>query len=171
MASPKGLSEPHLLLASGNSRKLVRNLSHILAPGEIQKIEAEIDSNVLALYALGMGHYHFAMSISASEWRQNISRLYYAAYNVKRAVTLKHDGGFSTDSSDHSKIDGIPDGFDNSSTYKSRLKSLRDDRNICDYNHLATELDLLYPVNDTRALVASFIEDAVKFLQNKGVAI
>lgn len=171
MATPKGLSEPHLLLASGNSRKLVRNLSHILAPGEIQKIEAEIDSNVLALFALGMGHYNFATSIGVSEWRQNISRLYYAAYNIKRAVTLKHDGGFSTDSSDHSKIDGIPDGFENSSTYKSRLKSLRDDRNLCDYNHLANEVDLLYSVSETRILVSGFVQDAVRFLQDKGVAI
>jgi len=101
MANPKGLSEPHVLLASSNPYKLIRNLSSILAPAEIDKIRTEIDSNVIALFELGMLHHKFAMSLAIREWRQNISRLYYAAYNVKRAISLKCDGTFSTDSSDH----------------------------------------------------------------------
>lgn len=138
MGAPKGLKEPHVLLASGNARKLIRNLEDILSPLEIKKIEDEVDKNVVSLFLLGLSHYEFALSIGVSEWRQSISRLYYAAYNVKRSVSLKHDGSFSTDSGDHMKIDMLPDGFENLGTYKSRLKSLRDDRNLSDYSHLAT---------------------------------
>lgn len=171
MAAPKGLKEPHVLLASGNARKLIRNLEDILSPLEIKKIEDEVDRNVVSLFLLGLSHYEFAFSISASEWRQNISRLYYAAYNVKRSVSLKYDGSFSTDSGDHAKIDMLPDGFENLGTYKSRLKSLRDDRNLSDYSHLATEADLLYGVLDSRAMVTEFLKDAKQFLLDSGVRV
>lgn len=171
MSAPKGLKEPHVLLASGNPRKLIRNLTHILSPLELQKIEDELDRNVLCLYSLGLEHYNFAIEINNAEWRQSISRLYYAAYNVKRSISLKHDGAFSTDSGDHMKIDALPDDFENIGTYKSRLKSLRDDRNLSDYSHLAVEADLLYSVADSRSLVTSFLQDAKKFLLDNGVNV
>lgn len=159
---PRGLKEPHVLLASGNPKKLIRNLALILSPIELRKIQEEVDRNAVSLYMLGVSHYSFAMAIGLSEWRQSISRLYYAAYNVKRAVSLTCEGLFSMDSGDHMKIDSLPDGFDNIGTYKSRLKSLRDDRNLSDYSHLAVESDLLYGVSDSRILVSDFLQDAKK---------
>jgi hypothetical protein len=171
MSVPRGLKEPHVLLASGNPKKLIRNLALILSPDELKKIQDEVDRNVLSLYVLGLGHYEFAMRITGGEWRQSISRLYYAAYNVKRAVSLKHDGLFSTDSGDHMKIDVLPDSFDNVGTYRSRLKALRDDRNLSDYSHSAVESDLLYSVVVSRSLVSDFVRDAKKFLMDNGVQV
>lgn len=167
----KGLREPHLLLASGNPQKLMRNLAHILTADEIQKIANVVSSETAALFQLGQHHFLFAMSLPASEWRQNISRLYYAAYNTKRAINLINDGTFSTDSGDHQKIDILPDGIDNREQYKARLKNLRDDRNLCDYSHLATETDLLVPVAEARTLVTNFLNDSRNFLLEKGVQI
>ena len=171
MAVPRGLKEPHVLLASGNPKKLIRNLSLILSPLELQKIQDEVDRNVVSLFALGVGHYDFAMAVPVREWRQNISRLYYAAYNIKRAVSLKNDGLFSTDSADHSKIDSLPDGFDNVDTYRSRLKALRDDRNLSDYSHAAAEADLLFGVVLSRTMVSEFVQDAKRFLLDNGVQV
>lgn len=167
----KGLREPHVLLASGNPQRLLRNLTHILTAEELQKINGAILSEGRALYALGQSHFTFAMSLPTSEWRQNISRLYYAAYNVKRALTLMSDGGFSTDSGDHQKIDMLPDSIENKEIYKARLKTLRDDRNLCDYSHLATENDLLINVADARTLVTNFMSDSKQFLLDKGVQL
>lgn len=165
----KGLREPHVLLASGNPQRLIKNLAHILTATEIQKIHSAVLAEASALFALGDSHFSFAMSLPTAEWRQNISRLYYAAYNFKRAVTLMNDGGFSTESGDHQKIDILPDSIENKEIYKARLKHLRDDRNLCDYSHLATEQDLLITVTDARALVTNFMSDTKKFLLDKGV--
>lgn len=167
----KGLREPHVLLASGNPQRLLRNLAHILTADELQKINIAILAEGQALYALGQSHFIFAMSLPLGEWRQNISRLYYAAYNVKRAISLMNDGGFSTESGDHQKIDILPDTIENKEIYKARLKTLRDDRNLCDYSHIATENDLLITVADARALVTTFMSDAKKFLLDKGVQL
>lgn len=167
----KGLSEPHILLAASNYKKLIKNLSGVLDQDQLGKIEAEVIINVRLLYFLGESHFSFAMSLSASEWRQGVSRLYYAAYNFKRSLTLLHDGGFSTDASDHSKIDILPEGLDNIDLYKSRLKNLRDDRNLCDYSHSAAEADLLLPVLESRELVNLFRSDVRTFLVGRGVEL
>ncbi len=81
------------------------------------------------------------------------------------------DGGFSTDSGDHQKIDMLPDSIENKEIYKARLKTLRDDRNLCDYSHLATENDLLINVADARTLVTNFMSDSKQFLVDKGVQL
>lgn len=165
----KGLSEPHILLASSNHKKLLKNLSGILEPEELQKIENEIIRNCQLLYSLGESHYSFAISLPLTQWRQNISRLYYAAYNFKRSLTLMFDGGFSTDASDHAKIENLPVTINNSELYKARFKNLRDDRNLCDYSHSAVEADLLSTVEESRRLVTSFRNDVREFLGSQGV--
>lgn len=169
--SHKGLREPHILLASSNYKKLISNLSIILTEDEIRKIEDEVKKNVILLFSLGDSHYEFAMSLPISQWRQNISRLYYAAYNFKRAVTLINDGGFSTDASDHQKIDQLPGKIENIELYKAKFKNLRDDRNLCDYSHSATELDLLTNVTESRQIVTSFKNDVKLFLENHGITV
>ena len=79
---------PHLLRASGNVRKLKDNLVNVVDGAAISAIEDEICVNVIQLYALGRTHYFFALRQNNRSWRQKISRLYYAAYNVSRAVRL-----------------------------------------------------------------------------------
>lgn len=165
------LAEPHVLLASGNPNRLLKNLGHILSEVELDKIRRAVDHEVFGLYQLGMSHYYFASSIGKSEWRQKISRLYYAAYNVKRAIQLKDSGVYSTDSSDHQRIDELPKNLENAATYKGKLKNLRDDRNLADYSHVANEGDLLIKVADSEALVDDFITDAKKLLEDQGIVL
>jgi hypothetical protein len=100
----KGLNPPHLLLASSNPLKMIQNLNHILTAREIGKIAAELDNNAIALFNLGLDHFNFASRLDDRDWRQKISRLYYAVYNLRRAIVLKYNGNYSTDSSDHKTI-------------------------------------------------------------------
>ena len=167
----KGLKEPHLLNAAANPHRLLRNLAGVLLGPELQKIQSEIDSNVLGLFRLGESHYRFAQAIVATEWRQRISRLYYAAYNCRRALALHYDGSFSTDSSDHQRVDDVPDGLSNVATYKVKLKNLRDDRNLGDYNHLARESDLLSTAAEYETVVGEFIRDVAAFLRARGLIL
>jgi hypothetical protein len=167
----KGLKEPHLFNAASNPLKIIRNLAGILLATELDKIRAEVDVNVVGLFRLGQMHYAFARSVAATEWRQRISRLYYGAYNVRRAVALKYDGTFSTDSSDHQNVDRLPDAVNNAATYRVKLKNLREDRNLADYNHLAQVADLLISPSDYEIMVTDFIEDATRYLTSQGVTL
>lgn len=165
------IKEPHLFNAASNPMKLMRNLAGILSPAEIDKIKQEVTDNVVSLFRLGEGHFTFAKSLSASQWRQRVSRFYYGAYNARRAVALKHDGSFSVESSDHKKMNSIPDSLANAGVYKIKLINLRDDRNLADYNHLAAEVDLLIPAADCEDVVADFLRDAKAYLIAEGVPL
>ncbi|MDO8312555.1 MAG: hypothetical protein Q7T25_11505, partial [Sideroxyarcus sp.] len=167
----KGLSPPHLLLASSNPLKMIQNLNHLLAQPEIGKLTAELDRNVAALFALGLAHFNFAFSLSDGDWRQKISRLYYAAYNVRRAVVLKHSGAFSTDSSDHKNVDQLPDGVPNRESHINNLRNLREDRNLADYSHLAAVSDLVIATDDAVKFAAQFIADCRLFLFRNGLTV
>lgn len=167
----KGLIEPHILLASSNPMRLIKNLPAVLTKQQIKKIDSAISKECALLFNLGEAHFSFAVALSASEWRQRTSRLYYAAYNVKRAAALRFDGSFSTDSGDHSKIDQLPGVIANHATYAQKLKVLRDDRNLADYSHLAKEIDLVIPVSESESLVRDFIADVRSYLLNKGVQL
>lgn len=167
----RGPNPPHLLLASSNSMRMIQNLSHILDIGEISKITAEVDRNVVALFALGEYHFAFASSLGDHDWRQKVSRLYYAVYNVRRAVVLKSDGRYSTDSSDHQNVNILPDDIQSRETYAKKLKDLREDRNLADYSHLATVSDLVLEPGDALELASQFINDCRAFLRNQAVAL
>lgn len=165
------LKEPHLFNASPNPIRLIRNLEGILSQNELDKIRQEVLSNVVSLFRLGETHYLFARSLDPANWRQRVSRFYYGAYNVRRAVALKNNGNFSTDSSDHKNVDSIPDKMANASVYKIKLVNLRDDRNLADYSHLAQERDLLLPQAECEILVTDFIRDARTYLESDGVIL
>lgn len=166
----KGLREPHVLLL-GNPQKAMRNLSAVLTEKQLAKIQAAVNQEIKLLFDLGCGHCSFAQTVDSRHWRQKISRLYYGAYNVKRSVTLCCDGTFSTESSDHNKIDQLPDGFGNAATYAAKLRALREDRNLADYSHLARESDLVVPVALASVLVEEFIDDARQYLNSKGLQL
>lgn len=167
----KGLTEPHVLLASSNLNKLIRNLAGIIAVDELRKIQIAIDVEVVALFSLGMSHYNFALGLDKSHWRQRVSRMYYAAYNIKRSVQLNENGTYSTDSGDHQKIDQLPDSFANAATYRAKLKNMRDDRNLADYSHLGDEGDLLIKPDDMQKVVTDFMNDAKSYLIARGVIL
>lgn len=137
----------------------------------IAAIEAEICANSALLYKLGKKHYLFARRQNNRDWRQKISRLYYGAYNISRAVRLCVNGEYSTESSDHKKVEAIPDNFPNKNTYSNRLAVLREDRNLCDYDHTAALGDLILAPGDALQLVGDFQLDARSYLQIYGVQI
>ena len=165
------LKNPHILLAAKNTREMLENIRHIIDAGATRAIEDEIEKNTQELFALGEEHYDFAKHTAKSHWRQRISRFYYGAYNVRRAIQLYDSGVYSTDSSDHKKIDQMPQSLNNIQTYKNKLRSLREDRNLADYDHSASESDLVFTQDDYEQLVTDFINDARTFLTQKGVSL
>lgn len=165
------LKSPHLLLASSNPQKLRANIAHIITRTSLQRIDGELDRNVIALFRLGESHYAFARSLQVNEWRQKISRFYYGAYNVQRAIRLKVEGAFSTDSTDHKVIGQLPDTFPNRATYGNQLTTLREDRNLADYSHDSTSTDLVISVADAETLVFDFIQDSRAFLLSLGLTL
>lgn len=167
----KGIREPHIFRVSSNPQSLVTNLAHLLPEAELDKIRAEISANIRDLYALGQSHFQFARRLSPAAWRQKVSRLYYAAYNTRRAVNLCWNGSFSTDSSDHKELHKMPDELPNVVVYRAKLVTLREDRNLCDYNHLAKESHLVIPVLECLSVVAEFRRDARSYLKSKGVRV
>ncbi len=134
-------------------------------------IEASINANVSQLYVLGRRHYLFAARQGNRDWRQKISRLYYGAYNVSRAVRLCVHGEYSTEVGDHKKVDSLPDDFPNKNTYANRLTVLREDRNLCDYDHAADQQDLVYGLDDSKEMVEKFLRDSRKYLKGRGVNV
>jgi hypothetical protein len=165
------MKSPHLLRTGVNVRKLKDNLVNVVDATAISAIEAEICANVVQLYALGRGHYDFAVRQNNRSWRQKISRLYYAAYNVSRAVRLCASGEYSVDSSDHKKIETLPDDFPGRNKYANRLGVLREDRNLCDYDHTAKLTDLVVGAEDAAVLVGQFLKDAQGYLTQRGVKV
>jgi hypothetical protein len=165
------MKSPHILLAAGNVKQLQMNLIKVIDATAIRAIEIEIDINTKNLYLLGKTHYLFAIKQNKNAWRQKISRLYYGGYNASRAIRLCVSGDYSTDSSDHKKISVLPADFPNHVSYGLRLKTLRDDRNLCDYDHTVRCADLSIGPSDATDLVDAFLRDARDYLRNRGIAI
>lgn len=162
------MKSPHLLNL-GNVRKLKENLSGILGSEALNQIESEIEVNVTGLLALAEKHFQFAQKLSANNWRQKISRLYYAAYNAGRAVRLYVKGEYSTDVKDHQKIMELPEDFPNIARYKNQLSILREDRNISDYDHISKAKDLALGTSIANTLVSDFLKDVKNYLKGKGL--
>ena len=162
------MKSPHLLNL-GNARKVKKNLAGILDPASLDRLEAEIQTNVVALLALARRHYHFARRQAGQNWRQKISRLYYAAYNAARAVRLYVSGEYSTDANDHQKFGQLPKDFPSRAQYVNKLAVLREDRNTCDYDHMSTASDLVLGSTSSLTLVRDFMADTTAYLQSKGL--
>ena len=165
------LKAPHVLLASNNVEEMLKNIERIIGPRATKKIRAEIRKNVVALYRLGLTHLAFANKISSREWRQKISRLYYAAYNIRRAIYLEYNGNFTTDSSDHKSVNQLPDNFPNKDVLGQKLRDLRQDRNLCDYSHGSKIADLIISPTEAKEIVAEFERLARTYLVGRGVKL
>ena len=160
---------PHLLKAASNVRRMEQNLTGILGDNGRSAIAQEVGRNTLGLLKLSNEHYAFADGLSRANWRQKMSRLYYAAFHARRAIHLFVEGSYSTDVSDHKNVGSFPDDFPNRDTYKTRLVDLRNDRNLADYDHEATEPDLLIPVGDAVSLVRQLLDETRQYLSARGL--
>ncbi len=165
------MKEPHLLRASSNPRRLLRNIRHLLPPASVALIESAIDENVSALYTLGWDHYVFARRLGASSWRHKVSRLYYAAYNVTRSVRLYVEGQYSQEVKDHQRFADLPDDFPSRLAYANDLPLLRDDRNLCDYDHTATVDELVRSPEDWASFVSHLSKDVRTYLIDRGLKL
>jgi hypothetical protein len=165
------LKSPHILLAGRNPREVRANLAHLLAPAALQALDDDIQLNVQQLYLLGRAHFTFARRLAPRNWRQTVSRSYYAAYNVSKSIRLHVTGTYSTETKDHSRIGDLPESFPTKSTYANQLAVLRQDRNLSDYDHTAGEADLLLGRAATVKMVDSFLRDARLFLRGLGVPL
>ncbi|RJP19036.1 MAG: hypothetical protein C4527_27900 [Candidatus Omnitrophota bacterium] len=166
-----GLKSPHILLAASNTLQMLENIKQILNQDALNAVQVEIDKNVIELFSLGEAHYLFAKQTDKRYWRQRISRFYYGVYNIRRSIQLHFSGVYTTDISDHKKIDVLPDQFPNASQYRQRLKDLREDRNLADYDHTASENDLLFTQDKWEFLVSAFLADARDFLKGRGITL
>lgn len=162
------MQQNHLLNIPGSCYALINNLSGILDEPSLSLIRNELISNAQKLIKFGKYHYNFATKLnSRNDWRQKVSRFYYAGYNISRGVRLLDTGQYTTDSSDHKKISDLPDKFPNKSKYTNELRTLRDDRNLCDYDHLAKKSDLIISPTDAEKLIYDFHNDALDFIKIK----
>jgi hypothetical protein len=159
------------ILNLGNPRKVKQNLSGILEQPELEKIEAEIVANTTALYRLGSEFLSFALKQSPLNWRQKISRLYYAAYNVSRAIRLFVSGEYSSETEDHKRFHKLPDDFPDKDQYANQLSILREDRNMCDYDHTCVPTDLVLDDTKSTFLVTKFLGDAKSYLEGRGLKL
>lgn len=162
------MTEPSLLNL-GNARKVKANLSAILDDTALNLIEKEIHANTLGLYALARHHFRFAVRQPPQFWRQRVSRLYYGAYNAARAVRLFKSGEYSTDAKDHQKFSQLPEDFPGRSRYSTELQVLREDRNLCDYDHLSIASSLALGTSESTILVREFLHDVESYLREQGV--
>jgi hypothetical protein len=155
-----------------NPREVQRHLRPIIGKKATGKIEEDVLKQVKGLFGLGKQQYRFARRLPiGKDWRQIVSRSYYAAYNVSRAVRLMVHGEYSQDVKDHQRFDQLPGDFPSAATYGNKLGLLRDDRNLCDYDHMARPTDLTISATDAIALVGTFIADSVTYLTGKGVKV
>lgn len=158
-------------LRIGNHRQISRIYSEFLDADEIAKINEQINRHTVLMYGLALDHFLFAVSVRKRQWRQRVSRLYYASYNASKAVRFESDGNHSTDVKDHSKVGHLPQDFPDKSTYENELINLRADRNTCDYDHLAGPEKLVKTPKEYEALVLRFLKDAHSYLSNKGCVL
>jgi hypothetical protein len=167
----EGMKPPHILIAAGNAHRMRANLAGVLDEEALQAIEDEIHRNVRQLFRLGRQQYRFACSLSPPQWRNAVSRMYFGAYNVSRAIRLCFGGEYSTDVQDHQKFEKLPADFPSKDRFANRFAVLRADRNLCDYDHTATAPQLVIPRREAEKLVKEFIDESARYLAERGVAV
>lgn len=165
------MKPPHILLLNKNVVELKKQLAGILTKNSTRAFDTAVRENVIQLFRLGEQHYTFAQAIATQHWRQVVSRSYYAAYNVSKAVRLETNGSYSQEVKDHEKVGDLPDDFPNKSIYANKLRLLRDDRNLCDYDHTAVQAELGSTSADTLSLVSDLIGHARSYLRARNVRV
>jgi len=164
------MKSPHILRA-GNPRRIRDNLVGIVDQPGLDAIEDALCQNVRELYALARRHYTFAKRLNPPDWRHCVSRSYYSAYTAARAVRLYVKGEYSTDVKDHQRFWELPADFPAKDRFANQLSILREDRNLCDYDHTARAADLVLGRADSLALAGEFLQYTKAYLGQKGLGL
>lgn len=162
---------PSRLLEVGNTRKLIEVLRSYVSVETIQALELEIEVQTGKLFDLSMFHYRFAINQNRYDWRQRVSRLYYASYAASRGVRLFVNGHFSTDVTDHKKVGLLPNDFPNHARFSNKLEILREDRNSADYDQAARAFDLVLGTSESTELVRDFLRATKTYLSGRGLIL
>lgn len=171
MEKARSMTTKASILELGNLRRVKKHLSGILDPPALEAIEREIERHVQGLYTLALAHHRFAKSQAPAQWRQKVSRLYYAAYNASKATRMYVNGDFSTETSDHKKVGELPNDFPQKPTYANQLSVLREDRNLSDYDHVSGVKDLTSTPREHAKVVEDFLQDVREYLKSKGIEV
>jgi len=158
-------------LKAGNPRKIISCYSMLLGDTFTRGVEAEIAVHTTAIFALATSHFEFAERQRSSEWRQKISRYYYACYNGSKALRFQVDGAFSADVSDHKKVGELPSDFPNRDYYKNKMESMRTDRNSCDYDHAVMVADLLDTPENIGQFTRDFLDQVKAYCNARGLSL
>ena len=159
-----------LLRAGRNPQRLIAELSDLLGASAIENLHAALEQNVHDLLHLADHHLEFGEQVKGA-WRQKVSRLYYGAYHTARAVHLHRDGHYSQNVGDHAKVSELPDDFPQSERYNSQLGTLREDRNLADYDQSASKDQLVLSPDEAESLVTEFAADARDYLRDRGIVL
>jgi len=167
LETTKEMEDDHIL--NLNPRKVIRCLRPVIPADQVDKIEAELRTNVQQLLRLGQAHLRFAKRASGqSVWRQRVSRGYYCAYSTSKAIRLEVTGVYSTEPGDHKKIGDLPDDFSDLSRWKDLLTKFRADRNLADYDHTVGESALELPSATYLTVAEEFLNVAKDYLRARG---
>ncbi|NTE60862.1 hypothetical protein G6L68_09420 [Agrobacterium fabrum] len=143
-------------LKAGNPRKILSNYRNFAGEYFSNAVEDQLRKHVHAIFRLALHHFEFAERQRSQEWRQKVSRNYYACYNASKALRFQVEGAYSTDVSDHKKIGDLPDDFPNRDYFKNKIETMRTDRNSCDYDHAVAEEDLIDSSADIAKITHEF---------------
>lgn len=162
---------PSRLLDLGNTRKVIDVLRAYVSAESLSALELELEVQTRKLFELSMYHYRFAVTQNRHDWRQRISRLYYACYASSRGVRLFANGYFSTDVTDHKKVGILPGDFPDQAKFSNKLEMLREDRNSADYDQAARASDLVFGTAESTELVRDFLRATRTYLSGRGVTL
>lgn len=166
------MSEEKEIFLNLNPYKIIRCLNPILEKKEIEKIRKALYSHVTQLLKLSRTHCSFAMNAKGpTSWRQRVSRGYYSAYCSSRAIRLAYSGHYSEDIHDHKLISDLPKDFPLETTWEEFLTKFKGDRNLADYDHLATEKKLELNSHEYVKKTYIFYRTTRKYLIDKGVIL
>lgn len=153
-----------------NARSVRTKLTGVVDQNALDAIEAEITAQCESLFQLALNHYRMASECANHQWRHRISRRYYASYSCSKSVRYMSDGTISTEVKDHARIARLPADFGQRSRFETDLDVLREDRNMCDYDHLARVPDLNFTVVEVDHLVGDFLREGQIWLKSRGLS-
>lgn len=158
-------------LKAGNPRKIVNLYATFLSSDSRNSIEGELREHVVGLFSLALTHFAFAERLRAADWRQQVSRYYYACYNASKALRFFSEGHFSAEVADHKKISELPDDFNDKDKFKLNLENMRTDRNTSDYDHIAAVADLLATPPEIATLTRDFLTAVRDYCLARGLTL
>ncbi|MGI0013937.1 MAG: hypothetical protein ACREBU_10930 [Nitrososphaera sp.] len=162
------------ILGLGNHQKVRRILLGMLGSKALKRYDGAIRIAVRRWYRLGMSHLGVARKLSGSgrQWRSQVSRCYYAAYNASRSVRWLVHGSVSLEPDDHKRVGDLPSDFPDREIWNSFFTQLRMDRNRADYEPWSNSIrDLEISPSQSLQQTVSFIKSVRRYLISKGITV